>query len=123
MKKSSVTKKVVRKTSPKNISRLHYYASLLEAILLFVVGIFATHFASKYANIHVSNHVEDIILSNTPVFDLEFIFVQGAIMIALFIVALCVRFRMAAPFTLKTLAFFMVVRAMFVSLTHIAPYT
>lgn len=107
---------------PKPVSKWRYYASLLEAILLFIVSVFVTHYASKYANIRASNHVEDIILSNTPVFDFEFLFVQGAIMLSLFVVALCFRFRKTAPFLIKTASLFIIIRAMFVSLTHIGPY-
>jgi PAP2 superfamily C-terminal len=106
----------------KPISKLRYYASLLEALLLFAVAVAATHFASAYANIKASNYVEDIILSNTRVYDFEFIFVQGAIMLSLFVVALCFRFRMTAPFLIKTASLFIIIRAMFVSLTHIGPF-
>ena len=109
-------------TPSKPVSKWRYYASLLEAVLVFIVSVFATHFASKYANVRASNHVEDIILSNTPVFDFEFIFVQGAIMLSLFVVALCFRFRKIAPFLIKTVSLFIIIRAIFVSLTHIGPY-
>jgi hypothetical protein len=107
---------------PKPVSRLRYYAALLEAIILFIASVFVTHFASKYANVRASNFVEDIILSNTPVFDFEFIFVQGAIMLSIFVVALCIRFRKTAPFLLKSVALFIIIRALFVSLTHVGPY-
>lgn len=107
---------------PKPVSKLRYYASLLEAVILFIVSVVMTHFASKYAHIRSSNYVEDIILSNTPVFDFEFIFVQGAIALSLFVVALCFRFRKAAPFLVKTVSMFIIIRALFVSLTHIGPY-
>ena len=110
------------KVISKPVSKWRYYASLLEAIILFIVGIYATHLASLYAEIRASNYVEDIILSNTRVYDFEFIFVQGAIMLSLFVVALCLRFRKAAPFLIKTISLFMIIRAMFVSLTHIGPY-
>jgi membrane-associated phospholipid phosphatase len=111
-----------KKEGVKPVSKLRYYASLLEAVLIFIVSVFVTHFASKYANVRASNYVEDIILSNTPVFDFEFIFVQGAIMLILFVGALCVRFKEMAPFTLKAVSLFVLVRAIFVSLTHIGPY-
>lgn len=121
-------KAVAHKTShvveniSKPVSKLRYYSSLLEAIILLIISIFATHFASKYADIRASNYVEDIILSNTSVHNFEFIFVQGAIMLSLFVIALCVRFRKTTPFALKTIAFFIIIRALFVSLTHIGPY-
>lgn len=43
-------------------------------------------------------------------------------MLSLFAVALCLRFRKTAPFLIKTVALFIIIRAMFVSLTHIGPY-
>lgn len=106
----------------KPVSKIRYYASLLEATLLFLASVYVTHVASKYAEINASSHVEDIILSNTPVYDFELIFVHGAIMLTLFVVALCFRFRTVAPFLLKSVSLFIIIRAIFVSLTHIGPY-
>ncbi len=113
---------MVGKVHTKPVSKLRYYSSLLEAIILFIASVFVTHFASKYASIRAGNHVEDLILSNTPVFNFEFIFVQGAIMLILFVVVLCFRFRNVAPFLIKTSAVFIIIRGAFVSLTHIGPY-
>lgn len=113
---------VKEKTIEKPVSKWRYYASLLEGIIFLIISIFATHLASVYAQINASNYVEDIILSNTPVFNFEFIFVQGAISLSLFVVVLCVYFRKTAPFLIKTVSFFIIIRAMFVSLTHLGPY-
>ena len=38
----------------KPISKLRYYASLLEALLFFALGAYVTHIASKYAYIKAS---------------------------------------------------------------------
>lgn len=103
-------------------SRVRYYASLLEGIILFFVSVYVTHIASRYAEIKASNHVEDIVLSNTKVYDFELLFVHVAIMLVLFVIALCVKFRAVAPFLLKTVSLFITIRAVFVSLTHIGPY-
>lgn len=107
---------------PKPVSKLRYYSSLLEAVLLFLGSVYLTHLASQYAYIRASNYVEDIVLSNTPVFNFEFIFVEGAVMLSLFVVVLCFRFRKAAPFLIKTVSLFIIIRSMFVSMTHIGPY-
>ncbi len=113
----------MKETAPaKPVSKWRYYASLLEGIILFIVSVFVTHLASRYAEINASNYVEDIILSNTPVFDFELIFVHGAIMLSLFVVVLCLFFRKTAPFLIKTVSFFIIIRAMFVSLTHLGAY-
>ena len=101
---------------------MRYYASLLEAILIFIVSVFVTHYASKYAEINASSPVNDIILSNTRVYNFEFIFVEGALMLSLFVIVLCLRFRNTAPFLIKAVSLFVIIRAMFVSLTHIGPF-
>jgi hypothetical protein len=106
----------------KPVSKMRYYASLLEAIIIFILSVFITHYASQFAEIKASSSVEDIILSNTNAHDFEFFFVHVAIVLILFVVALCIRFRSAAPFILKTVSLFIVIRAIFVSLTHIGPY-
>jgi hypothetical protein len=104
------------------VSTWKYYASLLEAMLLFVVAVVATHLSSRYAEIKASNYVEDIVLSNTQVHNFEFLFVEGAIMLSLFVVVLALKFRKTAPFLIKTVSFFIIIRAFFVSMTHIGPY-
>ncbi len=106
----------------KPVSKMRYYASLLEATLAFMLSVFATHYASKYAEIHASGYVGDIILSNTRVYNFELVFVEGAIMLSLFVIALCFKFRKTAPFLIKAVSLFIIIRAIFVSLTHIGPF-
>jgi hypothetical protein len=115
---------IMKKETPAHspVSKWKYYASLLEAVLLFFVAVVTTHLASKYAEIKASNHVEDIVLSNTQVYNFEFLFVEGAIMLSLFVIVLALKFRKTAPFLIKTASFFIIIRALFVSMTHIGPY-
>lgn len=108
----------VKRASFKN----SYAVILVEALFFFAVSVIVTHFSSRYATLSASNPVEDLILSNTPVFNFEFLFVQMAIALCLFVVTLCVRYPMAAPFVLKAVGLFIIIRSMFVSLTHIGPY-
>ena len=106
----------------KPVSKMRYYASLLEAIILFMMSVYVTHLASRFADIHASGPVDDIVLSNTRVYNFEFIFVEGAIMLSMFVVVLCLRFRKTAPFLLKSVSLFIIIRSVFVSLTHIGPF-
>ena len=106
----------------KPVSKMRYYASLLEAIIVFIGSVFATHYASKFAEVHASGHVNDIILSNTQVYNFELVFVEGAIVLSLFVIALCFKFRKTAPFLIKAVSLFIIIRAIFVSLTHIGPF-
>lgn len=111
-----------KSTDSKPVSKMRYYASLLEALLAFIGSVFATHYASKYAEIHASGYVGDIILSNTRVYNFEIVFVEGAILLSLFVIALCFKFRKTAPFLIKSVSLFIFIRALFVSLTHIGPF-
>lgn len=106
----------------KPVSKMRYYASLLEAIILFIFSVYVTHYASLYAENRASGAVDDIILSNTKVYNFEFFFVYFAIFLALFVVVLCLRFRKAAPFLIKSVSLFIIIRSIFVTLTHIGPY-
>jgi hypothetical protein len=106
----------------KPVSKMRYYSSLLESLLLFFISVIFIHYSSLFAEIKASSPVDDIILSNTKVYEVEFFFVHVAIGLILFVIALCLKFRTAAPFLIKTVSLFMVVRSVFVSLTHIGPF-
>ncbi len=104
------------------ITKKKYRRLLWEGLLLFMCSVYATHIASRYATLKASNPVEDIILSNTQAYNFEFLFVELAIALCLFVIVLCVKFPKTAPFVLKTVSLFIIIRAIFVSLTHIGPY-
>lgn len=106
----------------KRITFWSHYALLIEALALFVVSIAATHYASRYAEIKASSPVDDLILSNTPVFNFELVFVEMAIALMLFVVALTIKYSRGSPFIIKAVSLFILIRAGFVSLTHIGPF-
>ncbi len=92
--------------------------------LMFLAGSLVINFyAGQYATERASNAVTDIILSNTPVFDLDGIFVYGFVAFLVFVGCLCVVEPKRIPFTLKSLALFVVIRSLFISLTHIGPFS
>lgn len=96
--------------------------SVLVAILVFILGVIANYAASAYATQRASNYVEDIILSNVPVFDVGLFFVYGASALIVFIVVLCLPRPNRIPFVLYAFALFYLIRALFVSLTHLGPF-
>jgi len=79
-------------------------------------------YAVNYVNETVSNSVTDIILSNTPVFDLDGFFVNGAMILVVFIAYVLLWDPKRMPFSLKTIAIFVIVRSVFITLTHIGPF-
>ena len=99
---------------------------LITGLLFLAFSMLANHYAFVYAHAYSvrpsSSYVGDIILDNIPVVNLNFIIVEGMLLsIAAGIVFLILRPRYI-PFTLKTLALFMLTRAIFMSLTHVGIY-
>lgn len=78
--------------------------------------------AGTYATVSQSNPVTDIILSNIRVYDVGSIFTYGAVAFWLFIIFLCLKEPNRIPFTIKSIALFVVIRAVFVTLTHLGPF-
>jgi len=97
--------------------------SLFGALTLlgasYVVEHFANIYAFDYSQRPTSNYVGDLILDNIPVVDLSFIIIE----VALISIVLGTLFVISKPryllFTLKAIALFIIIRAVFISLTHV----
>lgn len=98
-----------------------YVRSLCEGTAFFAASTIAIFAAVTYATVHASNYVTDFVLSRIGPYNLRFLFVYGTL--AAFVVTLgLVAWRPnRVPFALKAMALFLLVRAVFVSLTHMAP--
>lgn len=88
--------------------------------LLIAVGV--TYFAIGFSSSRVSNSVTDLILSNTPAYDVSWIYVYGLLCLIFFIGFLCFVHPKRIPFTFYAMSLFMIIRSFFVILTHLAPY-
>lgn len=110
--------------SLRDVFRRERLPSLLGAFLLLGVSYVAEHFANVYAFDYSerpsTNHVGDLILDNIPAVDLNFIIIEVAlatiVLGTLFVVFSKPRHIL---FALKAVALFVVVRAFFISLTHV----
>lgn len=97
--------------------------SLLGALALlgasYVVEHFANIYAFDYSQRPTTNYVGDLILDNIPVVDLSFLIIE----VALISIVLVTLFVFSKPryvlFTLKAIALFIIIRAIFISLTHV----
>ncbi len=100
-----------------------FLESLLFGILAILLSLVSVHYSAEFATNASSNHVTDIILSNVPAYDVSILFTWGAFAAVLFsiFVVIFLKFR-AAPYMLKTAALLLIIRSIFVSLTHISPY-
>ncbi|OYV28025.1 MAG: hypothetical protein B7W98_00455, partial [Parcubacteria group bacterium 20-58-5] len=103
-----------------------YRYSLLGALLLLAGAFVAEHFANLYELAYslrpTSTYVGDLLLDNLPVVNLNFIIVEGAL-ISILAGSLFVLLRPRhVLFSLKAVALFIAIRALFVSLTHVGIY-
>lgn len=102
--------------SQRNKRSLYLGLLLLGLSLVIQVG------AGRYSARSTTHFVGDIFLDNLPTVDLDFIIVQGSLIVILFggvLLALKPRYLL---FALKAVPIFIVVRAFFISLTHIGIY-
>ncbi len=102
--------------------KTHFKSATAGSVLLFIASVIANTFAGLYAAERASNPVTDIILSNTPVFDVDVPFVYGVVVLVAFLIILIVIHPKRIPFTLYSLSLFFFIRSAFVSMTHLAPY-
>jgi hypothetical protein len=103
-------------------ARPGYARSVVFSLGSLLASLVASSYAVAFSTNHASSAVTDLILSNTPVLDVDGIYVYGALLFILFIIALCVAFPKRLPFTLYSLALFFLTRSFFVSLTHLGPF-
>lgn len=87
-----------------------------------LVSTVVNYYAGTYATEQASNSVTDIVLSNTPVFDVDGIFIYGSLVLGIFITALLLYHPKRIPFTLYSLTLFIIIRSVFISLTHLGPF-
>ncbi len=100
--------------------------SLISALLLLAAAYVAEHFANlyelEYSLRPTSTYVGDLLLDNLPAVNLNFLIIE----IALFSIVAGLIFVISRPryliFTLKALALFIMIRALFISLTHVGIY-
>jgi len=96
--------------------------SLTLGIIFFVLSIIVNFYAGLYASIDASNPVSDVILSNIRVYDVDEFFVYGSFIFVFLVAAACSMYPQRLPFVLKSVSLFIIIRAIFINLTHIAPF-
>lgn len=99
-----------------------FQLSAILAITAFLASTFINYVAGTYATEMMSNSVTDIVLSNTRAFDVDGIFIYGSLVLILFIAGLLLTHPKRIPFTLYSLTLFILIRSLFISLTHLGPF-
>jgi hypothetical protein len=96
--------------------------ALFTAILFLALSLFVNYFAGTYATEHAGNSVSDLILSNIRNFDVDGIFIYGALIFWVGVLLILIKDMRLAPFVLKSISLFVVIRSFFITLTHIGPF-
>lgn len=91
-------------------------------LLLFALSLVVNNIAGNYATEVASNSITDIILNNVPVFNVGPILIYGSILMGIFIAWLLFRDPKKAPFILKSMGLFYLIRSLFISMTHLGPF-
>lgn len=99
-----------------------FIISVLVGIFLLILSVVVNFYAGLYAVERASNPVTDIILSNTKTMDVDSIFIYGSFLFWIFVTVLCLLKPNRILFVLKSIALFVFIRSVFISLTHIGPF-
>jgi hypothetical protein len=100
----------------------HFIISCLIGILLFGASLVINYHAAGYALEKESNAVTDMVLDNIPTYNVDILFSYGPLILVVIIAASCLYEPRRIPLVLKSIAIFIVIRAMFITFTHIGPY-
>lgn len=96
--------------------------SIAFGVIFLLTSFVINFYAGMWATENASNYVKDIILSNIPVFDVDFIFLYGPLFLWVFVAFLAGHKPQKIPFILKSIALFIIIRSVFITLTHIGPF-
>lgn len=102
-------------------SRKDFLKSSLVGAAILIFSLFLNYSASIYATNSVSNPVTDLLLDHLPVVDTSFFFDNAVVVFTLLMVILFIIEPQYIPFVLKSAALFIIIRSLFLVLTHIAP--
>jgi len=112
----------------KIISEYKHYLTQKTFRRSFIIGLFflaasliVNHLSSIYVDHKAGAYVQDIFLDNLPVVNVDDILNEGVILYSLFATFFVIVKPRRIPFILKSLAFFIFIRAIFTMLTHLGP--
>ena len=105
-----------------HFSNKSFLRSIFVALVLFSLALMINYYAGTYATHEESSSVTDIILSNTRPHDVDGLFIYGSYSLVILIAFLVFRRLNTLPFVVETIALFTVIRSVFITLTHIAPF-
>jgi hypothetical protein len=101
--------------------RKNFRYAVFSSIVFLIVSLWVYHLARTYADMRAGNYVSDILLDNLPVVQVDDILNYGVELFSLFIIGCMIIEPKRAPFTFKSLALFIFIRSISITLTHLGP--
>lgn len=98
-----------------------FITSAIIGVLFFSGSLFINYGAIRFSAVEAGNATTDILLDNLPVVNIDIIFSEGTLLFIIFIVFLLILNPKTIPFTLKSVALFVMIRSFFVIMTHLGP--
>jgi hypothetical protein len=98
-----------------------FMTSVLISLILFSGALYVNFWAIDKATEKAGPSVEDLILSNIPVFEVDGLFVNGTFIVVFFAAVIILAQPRSIPFILHGLTLFMLIRSGFTLLTHLGP--
>jgi len=102
-------------------NRKKLIVSIISGLCFLIFGLVINYLAGNFADRHMSNPVNDLILDRIPAMDVDGIFLNGIIIFFLFVASLLFWQPRRMPYVLKTFSLFIIVRSFFIVLTHVGP--
>ena len=99
-----------------------YIFSFIFAWALLILCLIVNFYAGTYATLRESNPVTDIILSNIRIYDVDGLFIYGPMVFWIFATLYAFINPRNVPFIVKSIALFIIIRSVFISVTHIGPF-
>lgn len=107
----------------KQVWTREFVMTVITGAILLLASLVINYLATMYASERVSLPVTDLILSNIRVFDVDFVIIWGAVFLILFTAIVTLYHPQKIPFILKSVALFVIIRSVFISLTHLGPFS
>jgi len=99
-----------------------FITSTILGLLFFASSLIVNSYALNYATIKADNATTDILLDNIPVVNTDIIFSEGALLFTALIILLCIFKPQIIPFIIKSVALFILIRSIFLTMTHLSPF-
>jgi len=95
--------------------------SCVMGVVFLAGSLLFNHLISAYVDRSAGAYVQDIFLDNLPVFNVDWIINDAVIIFTIFVVGYAIINPHKIPFIFKSMALFIGIRSIFITLTHLGP--